>query len=58
MYLSSVGLSLVTNMVILDCDSTQQPPTHQEVIETSAMRAKDMQRLVKTVVGKLGEGKE
>lgn len=44
-------------MVILEHDSAQQPPSHQEVLDTSTMRAKDMQKLVKTVVGKLPEGK-
>ena len=28
------GLSLVTNMVIMEHDSDTPPPTHQEVMET------------------------
>ncbi len=40
-------------MVILDHDSDQEPPNHQEVMDTADRRAKDMQTLVKTVVGKL-----
>lgn len=28
------GLSLVTNMVIMDYESDTPPPTHQEVVET------------------------
>ncbi len=47
------GISLVTNMVILDHDSDQEPPNHAEVMETADKRAKDMQTLVKSVIGKL-----
>ena len=43
----------MTNMVILEHDSTDEPPNHKEVMETADRRAKDMQTLVKTVIGKL-----
>lgn len=45
-------MSLVTNKSILDNDSTQTPPCHAEVMETADRRAKDMQLLVKTVIGR------
>ena len=47
------GLSLITNLVIQEHDSLHPPPTHEEVVGTSTMRGKDMQQLVKAVVGKL-----
>ncbi len=47
------GISLVTNMVILDHESDEEPPNHAEVMETADKRAKDMQTLVKSVIGKL-----
>ena len=50
-----VGISLITNVVILEHDSEKTPPTHQEVMETGMMRAADMHRLVKTVIEKLAQ---
>jgi purine-nucleoside phosphorylase len=48
-----LGLSMITNVVITDYDSDKIPPTHQEVMDMANMRAKDLQLLVKTIVGKL-----
>lgn len=42
-----LGLSLVTNAVIMDHESEVPEPTHQEVMETANKRAKDMETLVK-----------
>lgn len=50
---SHTGLSLITNLVVMSYDSDQEGPSHQEVVATADRRAKDMQLLVKTVVGKL-----
>ena len=47
------GISLITNLVVMSYDSDQEGPSHQEVVATADRRAKDMQLLVKTVVGKL-----
>jgi purine-nucleoside phosphorylase len=47
------GFSLITNMVILENDSSAPEPCHTDVMETGKRRAKDMQLLVKTIVGKL-----
>ena len=51
----TAGMSLITNVVILEHDSEKTPPSHQEVMETGRMRAIDMHRLVKTVIEKLSE---
>ena len=52
---TTAGMSLITNVVILEHDSEKTPPSHQEVIETGQMRAIDMHRLVKAVIEKLAE---
>ena len=54
-YTLIVGISLITNVVILEHDSDKVPPSHQEVIETGQMRSLDMHRLVKGVIEKLAE---
>lgn len=43
-------------MVIMEHDSDQEPPNHQEVMDTADRRAKDMQVLVKTVIKKFSDG--
>ena len=53
--LYTAGMSLITNMVILEHDSDEVPPNHKEVMETADMRAKDMQKLVKRVIEKLSD---
>ena len=53
MYLP-VGVSLITNMVIMEVDKDDaDAPTHEEVMETADRRAKDLQQLVTKVVEKL-----
>lgn len=47
-----LGISLITNKVITDLDSTETA-NHEEVIATGAMRAKDVQLLVTKVVSSL-----
>ncbi|XP_067090677.1 purine nucleoside phosphorylase 6 [Osmerus mordax] len=47
-----LGFSLITNKVVTDYDS-QQKANHQEVLQTTEMRAKDLQRLVRHMVGQL-----
>jgi len=49
------GLSLITNMVIMSSDSHQPEPSQKEVTDTGNSRARDMQALVKTVIGKLAK---
>lgn len=48
-----LGVSLVTNMVIMDNDVTSDGPTHEEVMETADRRSKDLQKLVARVVEKI-----
>ena len=47
------GISLITNVVIMDHDSDHTPPSHQEVMETSQRRAEDVQKLVKYAIGRM-----
>ncbi len=44
-----LGLSLVTNMCVLEFDS-EELANHEEVLEVGRMRAKDLERLVSTFV--------
>ncbi|XP_041923576.1 purine nucleoside phosphorylase-like [Alosa sapidissima] len=46
------GLSLITNKVVTDYDSKERA-NHEEVLETTRMRTKDLQTLVSHLVGKL-----
>jgi purine-nucleoside phosphorylase len=48
-----LGLSLVTNMVVMENDSDMTPPTHEEVMEAGRKRTEAVQRLVKTVLQKM-----
>ena len=47
------GLSLITNMVVMDIDTEDVEPNHEEVLETSKRRAQDMQQIVKKVITKM-----
>ncbi|MEQ2181688.1 hypothetical protein GOODEAATRI_014114 [Goodea atripinnis] len=47
-----LGLSLITNKVVTDYDSTERA-NHKEVLKTTEKRAKDLQRLVRHLVSKL-----
>ena len=50
----TVGVSLVTNMVIMENDNDlADAPTHEEVMETGRNRSKDLQQLVARVVEKM-----
>lgn len=49
-----VGLSLVTNLVVMDSNQAGEGPTHEEVLETGRRRAKDMEALVTLLVGRCG----
>ena len=51
--ISFAGMSLITNMVILEHDSDKEPPNHKEVMDTADQRARDMRKLVKCVIEKL-----
>ena len=53
--LHNAGMSLITNIVILEHDSEKVPPNHKEVMETAHMRAADMRKLVKCVIEKLSQ---
>eukprot|EP00058_Branchiostoma_floridae_P003250 XP_002588738.1 hypothetical protein BRAFLDRAFT_129278 [Branchiostoma floridae] len=46
------GMSLVTNMVVMDYD-TKGTVNHEEVLETGRRRAQDMQKLVSKMIGQL-----
>ncbi|XP_065913782.1 purine nucleoside phosphorylase-like [Dysidea avara] len=48
-----LGLSLITNMVVMDIDTEDVEPNHEEVLETSKRRAQDMQQIVKKVITKM-----
>ncbi|CAL8355571.1 unnamed protein product [Lota lota] len=47
-----LGLSLITNMVVTDYDSKHKA-NHTEVLETTHMRTRDLQRLVRNIVAKI-----
>lgn len=46
------GMSLVTNKCVMDYES-DKIADHEEVLETGRMRAKDMQRLIVKMIGKM-----
>ncbi|GFO46751.1 purine nucleoside phosphorylase [Plakobranchus ocellatus] len=46
------GMSLITNMVVLEYDSDVKA-NHQEVLETGEKRGKDVQQLIAALVEKL-----
>ena len=54
----TAGISLITNVVILEHDSDKVPPSHQEVMEAGQRRAVDMHRLVKAIIEKLAKASE
>lgn len=47
-----LGISLITNNVVMDLESTAEA-NHAEVVEAGQRRAADLQRLVTKVIGKL-----
>ena len=47
-----LGLSLITNMVVTEYNSKQKA-NHAEVLETTRMRSKVLQRLVTKIVAKI-----
>jgi len=48
-----LGLSLVTNMCIVDYDTPQVAASHAETLESGRQRADDLKQLVHRIVGKL-----
>ncbi|XP_028813722.1 purine nucleoside phosphorylase 6 [Denticeps clupeoides] len=50
--LSVLGLSLITNKAVMDYDSHEKA-NHEEVLETTRLRANDLQRLVSQLVTRL-----
>uniref|UniRef100_A0A672SEI3 purine-nucleoside phosphorylase n=1 Tax=Sinocyclocheilus grahami TaxID=75366 RepID=A0A672SEI3_SINGR len=46
------GLSLITNKVVTDYNSTERV-NHEEVLETTRMRTKDLQNIVSNLVAKM-----
>lgn len=52
-FIHSLGFSLITNMVVMNIDTSEVEPNHEEVLETGQRRALDMQKLVKAVVSKI-----
>ncbi|XP_029109642.1 purine nucleoside phosphorylase-like [Scleropages formosus] len=47
-----LGFSLITNKVVTDYESTERV-SHNEVLETTRMRTKDLQKLVSNLLSKL-----
>lgn len=47
-----MGLSLITNCCVMEYDSPKVA-NHKEVLETGAMRSKDLKKLVSTLVKEL-----
>ncbi|XP_071313792.1 purine nucleoside phosphorylase 6 [Trachinotus anak] len=47
-----LGLSLITNKVVTDYDSTEKA-NHQEVLRTTELRTEDLQRLVRHLINKI-----
>lgn len=47
-----LGLSLVTNKVVTDYDSTEKA-NHEEVLRTTKHRTQDLQRLVTHLINKI-----
>ena len=50
--LRTFGISLITDMVALDYDSTRTT-THEEVLAVGQKRAKDLQKLVSELVAQM-----
>ncbi|XP_014816244.1 PREDICTED: purine nucleoside phosphorylase [Calidris pugnax] len=50
-----LGISLITNKVVASYTS-QEKANHEEVLRVSVVRAEALQKLVKHLLGKLGEG--
>jgi purine-nucleoside phosphorylase len=49
--LKVLGLSLITNLVLMnDSETDIEPPNHEEVLRTSQLRAREMQALVGKIV--------
>lgn len=46
------GLSLITNKVVTDYNSTEKA-NHEEVLGTTRMRTEDLQKLVSNLVAKM-----
>ena len=46
------GISLITDMVALEYEGTRAT-THEEVLEVGQQRAKDLQKIVSTLVARL-----
>ena len=46
------GMSLVTNVVVQEYDS-EAKANHEEVLETGAMRSKDLQKMIGAIVGEI-----
>ncbi|KAK9538511.1 hypothetical protein VZT92_003674 [Zoarces viviparus] len=46
------AMSLISNMSVMSYDS-QEKANHEEVLETGRLRAKDLEKLVSTIVGRL-----
>lgn len=50
-----LGFSLITNIAVLDSRSGAPPPNHAEVLEETQKRAKQMQGLVRRILGMMRE---
>ena len=48
-----LGLSLITNVSVLDYGEDVMHANHKEVLETGKKRSADMQKLVSIVIGKV-----
>lgn len=48
-----LGLSLITNFVVMSEDDGVEKATHEDVLKTSQLRAKEMVSLVKLIAERL-----
>lgn len=48
-----VALSLITNLAVMDYDS-EEKANHEEVLQTGKQRAEQMERLVSSLVNRIG----
>ena len=49
----SIGLSLITDMVVMNIDSDEVESSHEEILMISRYRTADMQKLEKAILSKI-----
>jgi len=48
-----LGLSLITNLCLVDFDTTKPSASHEETLQSGRLRAEDLKRLVSNVIAEL-----